>query len=177
LLVSEEFLKRFASVGGKVQIFQSALILKPEVIELSEGVRIDDYARIEGGLGLKIGQYVHISSFASILGGGKATVGDFSGIGQGAKLVTGLGHPFEANFPVLLPDDDVYHRMRGEITVGAFSFVAVNAVVLPGVEIGEGAIVAAGSVVTKNVPPWKVVAGIPARVVKERKNFLLKDSK
>ena len=46
-------------------------------------------------------------------------------------------------------------------------WVGVNATILPGVTIGEGAIVAAGAVVTKDVPPRTLVAGIPAKVVKE----------
>jgi len=63
-----DFLARFKSVGRWVQIFECALILNPEGIELADGVRIDDYARIEGGKGLVIGKYVHICSFSSIYG-------------------------------------------------------------------------------------------------------------
>ncbi|WP_263358973.1 acyltransferase [Acidicapsa ligni] len=47
------------------------------------------------------------------------------------------------------------------------SWIGLNAIVLKGVEIGEGAVVAAGSVVTKNVPSWTVVAGNPAKVIRE----------
>ena len=169
---TEEFMRRFAHVGQDVQVFHWALILKPEVIELSDGVRVDDYSRIEGGLGLRIGKYVHIASFASILGGGQAEVGDFSGIAQGARLITGMGHPFEDEFPAPLPSDDPYHRMRGQIVMGAYSFVAANAVIFPDVTIGEGGVVGAGSVVTKDVPPWTVVAGVPARAIRGREKFV-----
>lgn len=48
-------------------------------------------------------------------------------------------------------------------------WIGMNAIILKGVTIGEGAIVGAGSVVTKDVPPWTVVAGNPARVVKKLK--------
>ena len=61
---TKEFLAQFAFVGNDVQIFEQALILKPEVIQLGDGVRIDDFTRIEGGSGLRIGKYVHIASFA-----------------------------------------------------------------------------------------------------------------
>jgi acetyltransferase-like isoleucine patch superfamily enzyme len=44
-----------------------------------------------------------------------------------------------------------------------FAVIGPNATLLPGVEIGEGAFVAAGAVVTKDVPPWTMVAGVPAR--------------
>jgi acetyltransferase-like isoleucine patch superfamily enzyme len=47
------------------------------------------------------------------------------------------------------------------------AWLGLNVIVLKGVEIGEGAVVAAGSVVTKNVPPWTVVAGNPAKVIRE----------
>jgi acetyltransferase-like isoleucine patch superfamily enzyme len=169
---TKEFLAQFAFVGDDVQIFEQALILKPEVIQLADGVRIDDFTRIEGGSGLRIGKYVHIASFASILGGGEVQIGDFSGIGQGAKLITGVGHPFEDKFPVKLPEQDPYHRRRGKIVMGDYSFVAVNAVIMPDVMIGEGAIVGAGAVVTKNVLPWAIVVGAPAKVIGSREKFI-----
>ncbi len=168
---SPDFLKRFAFVGNDVQIFEMALILKPEAIRVQDSTRIDDFARIEGGMGLRIGRCVHIASFASILGGGEAEIGDFSGIAQGARLITGMGHPYEDQFPFQVPDSDPYHRARGKIVMGDYSFVAANAVILPNVVIGEGAVVAAGAVVTKDVPAWSVVGGVPARVIGERKNF------
>ena len=167
----EEFMRRFARVGKDVQVFYWALILKPEAIEIDDGVRIDDYSRIEGGSGLRIGKYVHIASFASILGGGSATIGDFSGIAQGARLITGMGHPFENRFPIALPSNDPYHRMQGKIVMEAYSFVAANAIIFPNIMIGEGAVVGAGSVVTKNVSPWRVVAGVPASVIGKRERF------
>ncbi|MCA9915563.1 MAG: hypothetical protein KC496_19550 [Anaerolineae bacterium] len=169
---SSEFLRRLKACGKDVQVFQNVLLLKPEMVELEDGVRIDDYARVEGGLGLSIGRYTHMASFASILGGGKTSVGAFAGIAQGARIVTGGGHPFWQHFPVAPPEDDYYHIVRGEVHIGDYAFVAANAVVVPGVTIGEGAIVAAGSVATRDVPPWTVVAGIPARIIKERRNFL-----
>jgi acetyltransferase-like isoleucine patch superfamily enzyme len=52
------------------------------------------------------------------------------------------------------------------------AFVGVNAIILPGVTIGRGAVVGAGSVVTRSVPPGAVVAGNPARVVKTREEYL-----
>lgn len=63
------YLKHFAHVGKGVKVFRYALVLRPEVIHLSDYVRIDDFARVEGGMGLRIGKYVHICSFASVYGG------------------------------------------------------------------------------------------------------------
>ena len=129
--------------------------------------RLDDYCRIEGGCGIVIGKYVHICSFASIYGGGKAVIGDYCGITQGARLITGteqLTGVMSASAPKKLRD-----TMRGVITMQPHSFIAANAVVLPNVTIGEGAVVSAGSLVRKDVESWVVVAGNPARVVSRRK--------
>lgn len=57
----------------------------------------------------------------------------------------------------------------GPIEIGADAFVGVRAVVMPGVSIGEGAVAGAAAVVTRDVPPWTVVAGSPARTIGTRR--------
>ena len=61
----EAFLAKLAQVGPDVTIFAGALLLRPELISVGEGSRIDDFTRIEGGQGVEIGAYVHVSSFCS----------------------------------------------------------------------------------------------------------------
>ena len=61
-----------------------------------------------------------------------------------------------------LPENDKDVIIENDVWVGA------NVTILKGVEIGEGSIVAAGSVVTKSVPPYSIVGGVPARVIKAR---------
>jgi acetyltransferase-like isoleucine patch superfamily enzyme len=163
---SDSFMQRFAHVGAGAQVFEFALVLKPESIWIGEGVRIDDYCRIEGGEGLRIGRCVHVSSFSSIFGGGRAEIGDYCGIAQGARLITGSEQQhavMSAAAPAELRDP-----MRGRIVLGAHAFVGTNAVVLPNVTIGEGAVVGAGALVMKDVPPWTVVVGNPARFAGKR---------
>ena len=85
--------------------------------------------------------------------GGRATVGKHCHIGAGAVLA-GVVEPASAK-PVIIEDN---------------CFVGANAVVIEGIHVGEGAVVAAGSVVINDVPAGAVVAGVPARIIKTKKD-------
>ncbi|NIM07292.1 MAG: acyltransferase [Armatimonadetes bacterium] len=80
-------------------------------------------------------------------------------ISQGAKLLTG-SHDY--NNPSL---QGLAHPIR----VGDFAWIGAYALILPGIEIGEGAVVGAGAVVSRNVPPYAIVAGNPAHIIGHRK--------
>ncbi len=54
------------------------------------------------------------------------------------------------------------------VTIGAYSWICSRSIILPGVTIGEGCVVASGAIVTKDVPPYSIVAGIPAKVIGKR---------
>jgi acetyltransferase-like isoleucine patch superfamily enzyme len=61
---------------------------------------------------------------------------------------------------------DWSHVPRRQVRIADKAWIGVRAMILKGVELGEGCVVAAGAVVTKDVPPWTLVAGVPARVVR-----------
>jgi acetyltransferase-like isoleucine patch superfamily enzyme len=83
-------------------------------------------------------------------------------------------HVFLGMGVVTTNDNDVYltrfglaaREQRGAPILRRFAAVGAGATILPGVEIGEGALVGAGAVVTRDVPPWTIVMGMPARVSK-----------
>jgi 2,3,4,5-tetrahydropyridine-2,6-dicarboxylate N-acetyltransferase len=119
---------------------------------IRDQVEIGDNAVIMMGavinIGAVIGEGTMIDMNAVL--GGRATVGKNCHIGAGAVLA-GVIEPPSAK-PVVIEDD---------VVIGA------NAVVLEGVTVGKGAVVAAGAIVIDDVPPYTVVAGTPARVIKE----------
>lgn len=67
------------------------------------------------------------------------------------------------------PDSEDFAGVEKPVTIEDYAWIATRALVLPGVKIGRGAIVAAGAVVTKDVPPNAIVGGNPARLIRERK--------
>ena len=122
---------------------------------IRDQVEIGDNAVIMMGAVINIGAEVGEGSMIDMgaILGGRALVGKHCHIGAGTVLA-GVVEPPSAQ-PVVIEDD---------VLIGA------NAVVLEGVRVGKGAIVAAGAVVTKDVEPYTVVAGTPARKIKDVKD-------
>ncbi len=85
-------------------------------------------------------------------------LGDYVGWGPGAKVLGSAHTGLPADVPVVKTDLEIR-----PVRVGPWADIGTNAVLLPGVTVGKGAIVGAGAVVTRNVPPFAVVAGVPAR--------------
>lgn len=149
-------------------IYAPVLILKPEVVQIGANARIDSFVKIEGGIGVSIGSYAHIGSFVSVnIGGGRLSIGAHAGIASGARLLGGSNMPGTWSMSAASPAE-MQHVVRKTTTIGAYAFVASNAVVLPGVTLGEGAVLGAGGVATKDIPPWQVWGGVPAHYIKDR---------
>ncbi len=68
----------------------------------------------------------------------------------------------------MLPNFDVF----GRVTIGDWVYIGTNSLIMPGVTIGDGALIAAGSVVTKSVPPKVVVGGNPARIISTIEKYI-----
>jgi len=122
-----------------VSVFPTVRIWNPEMITMGSHVAIDDAVNLYSVDRITIGTKVAISREAFIC--------------TASHDVSHLNRPLKTA-PVTIQDG---------VWIGA------RAIILPGITIGEGAIVAAGAVVTKDVPSFTIVAGNPAKVVKERK--------
>lgn len=158
----------FASCGDDVTIYELTRILGPEAMHLGNHIVIDDFCFIDGRAGLTIGDYVHIAGFVSIAGQGELKLGDFSFLSAGSRLVTGSDAFDGTGLVGPTVPDDLRNVTRGRIELGKHAGLGTNAVVLPNVSIGEGTIVGAGAVVTKDLPPWTICVGTPARPVRDR---------
>lgn len=158
----------FKSMGEGVRVYSLAKIVKQEVIEIGDHSMIDDFTFIYGGAGIKIGRYVHIASFVSIIGGGELEIGDYAAIAAGARLITGTDtYEGGARMSAALPPEQRNVQLK-KIIIGKDAFIGTNAVVHPGVTIGEGAVVGSCSLVLKDCEPWTIYAGVPCRPIGRR---------
>lgn len=138
-----------------------------ELMERLTGKRIDDTFRLfppfytDFGKNISIGKDVFINSGCHFQDQGGITIGDGTLIGHNVVLAT-INHDL----------DPANNRKNhyAPITIGNHVWIGSNATILPGVTIGEWSVVAAGAVVTKDVPPYTVVGGVPVKVLKTVRN-------
>ena len=125
---------------------------------------VEDFACLNNAVGdLIIGDYTRIGMGDTIIG--PVQIGNHVNLAQNVT-VTGLNHNFEL-VDKRIDEQGINKKL---IVIEDNVWVGANAVILPGVTLGYHSIVAAGSVVTRSIPPYCVCAGIPARVIK-RYNF------
>lgn len=114
--------------------------------------------------GHPIGKDVYIGEDLIIIGGRVATnkviIGDRVAISPRVTLIT-ASHPEHSKMRRYIGDKE------GKIFIHDDAWIGAGAIILPNVTIGEGAVVGAGAVVTKNVPPYTIVAGVPAKEIKK----------
>jgi maltose O-acetyltransferase len=108
--------------------------------------------------GLRIGSYCRINRDCTLDGRGSLTIGNNVSISPGVTILTAQ-HFYDA------PDFALDNRAS---TIEDHAWIGTNAMIMPGVTVGRGAVVAAGAVVTKDVAPLGIVGGIPARPIGRR---------
>lgn len=158
----------FRKIGRDVVIWPWAKIVRPEAIEIGDSVIIDDFVFLAGGEATTLGSFVHIAAHTLITGGGRFLMEDFAGLSGGVRIYTGnedylggcLTNP-AVPAPYRVP-------IRSQVVLRRHAIVGANAIILPGVEIGEGAVVGAASLVKGDCAPWTIYAGVPARPIKTR---------
>lgn len=141
LLFQTTFLYRFRSVGRDCRLDRS-LFVYPGRVSLGNRVYVGRYCYLDGDI----------------------TIGDFTMLASSVAVVGG-DHAFDRR-DVLMIDSGREHWKPTRI--GRDCWIGHGAILLNGITIGDGSIVAAGSVVLADVPPLSIVAGNPARVVRSR---------
>lgn len=139
-------------------IGQGSLIGKNTIIAICSGPnKIHSY--------LKIGENTYIGELNNIrASGGYIIIGSNCLISQHITMVAS-GHEYKKD---ILISKQGWNVIKRNIVIEDDVWIGANTVILPGIRIKEGAVIGAGSVVTKDVPPYAIVAGNPAKILKYR---------
>lgn len=158
----------FAKVGRGPKIHPSCVFVVADKISLGDNVRIDPFCVITAAEPLRIGGNVHIGSHCSIVAAAGVDISDFASVSHGVRLFS-ESDDLAAS---ALIGAQVPRALRviksGQIRLAAHSCIGASAIVLPGVTVGEGAVVGALSLVRADLEPWSVNAGVPSRQVGRR---------
>ena len=152
------------SFGDGVRVGRAVVCMHPETFSIGRGVFIGDQTMIQGRFdgSCVIGDQVWIGP-QSYFDARDLVIEDHVGWGPGAKVLGSQHTGIPTDVPIVRTDLEIK-----PVRIGAWADIGVNAVILPGVTVGQGAIVGAGAVVTEDVAPFTIVAGVPARLLRHR---------
>ena len=149
--------------GCKIHADASVDASRSAGVSLGDKVTLNRFAYVQGGNGgVRLGNRVEINNFSIINGTGGVDIGDDTLVGPGVRIISyqhrhALAATIRSQAVDALP-----------IRIGRDCWLGANCVILAGVSIGDGAVVAAGAVVREDVPAQAIVAGVPATVKKFR---------
>lgn len=169
--LDEEELRRLGvgSVGSNVRVSEHATIVGLANVSLGSNIRIDSHVVILSRRGeFRVGDNVHIEPASSIVAHRGVTLGSYCTISHGVRLFTESADYSGASFTNVFPDGRFSNPKAGAIVVGNHVIIGGNSVVMPGVEVGEGAAIGALSFVRNSVEGWSIYAGNPLRRLGDR---------
>lgn len=148
--------------------FEPIVKTKPDMISIGHGSRIDSFVKLEGGMGLRIGRYVHIASFAHVgIGGGIVELSDYSAVASHVMIISGSNQIDAKSMSACAPME-LQRVERSFVMLKEYAVALAGCIIFPGVTLHEGAVAAAGAVVTKDIPAWEIWAGSPAKFLRKR---------
>jgi len=156
---------KLAACGEGVVFEPGALVFHPENVRIGNDVYVGHYAILKGYYQneLSIGDGAWIGQAAFLHAAGGIVVGRAVGIGPHACILTSTHGEVARGAPIMAGAIET-----ARVVLGDGCDLGIGAIVLPGVTVGEGAQVGAGAVVTRDVEPYAIVAGNPARVLRRR---------
>lgn len=163
----------FKEVGKNVLISRKASIYGSQHISIGDNTRIDDFCILSGNI--SIGSNVHISAYCALYGAKAGIIlKDYSGLSARCTLYAETDD-FDGT-ALVGPMVEIQHRklIVGCIEIEKYVQVGAGCVILPKVNIGEGASIGSMSLINKSLEPWSIYIGIPARKLRDRSKDLLK---
>lgn len=161
----------FKSVGENVLLSRKASIYGASHISIGNNVRIDDFCILSGHI--KLGSHIHISAYVALYGAEGIELEDYTGISPHSTIYSAMDD-FSGEYLIgPIHPEGTTNVTGGPVILRRFSQIGASCVVFPNLEVGEGAVVGAMSLVRCSLSPWTINIGVPARPIKERKRTIL----
>jgi acetyltransferase-like isoleucine patch superfamily enzyme len=158
---------RHIVLGDDVRIHRGSILEasgKSRSLIVGDGCRVERYVTMQVRMGhIKIGRNVYVATYAILRGDGGLEIGDHVLISPQVVIMAG-NHVFQNPYLPIREQGETHKGIRIEDDV----WIGCGAKILDGVTLGRGSVVGAGAVVTKNIPPFSLAVGVPARVIARR---------
>lgn len=162
----------FAALGRNVRISDRAAIYGAAEMQIGDHSRIDDFCVLSGRI--VIGRNVHVAPFGLIAGGTPGVVlEDFAGLAYRVSIFAQSDDYSGATLTNPTVPVRFKQEVRAAVRIGRHVILGTGSIICPGVDLGDGSAVGAGSLVLKSCPPWTILAGSPAHKLKDRRQDLL----
>lgn len=132
------------------------------------GTRISSSAYITDKSKLDIGDNVWVNHNARIDASGRVKIGDGCQIGYGAMILSHSSHMairLNGSAYIKMDINERLGYIHKSVEIGEYTFIGGGSAIMPGVKVGKGCVVGVNSVVTKDIPDYSIVAGVPAKVI------------
>ena len=159
--------------GNNIKVSKLARIYNPSNLTLHNNIRIDDFTILSGKGNIEIGNYIHIGPHCYISSYTNIKFLDYSGLASGGKLF-GSSDDYSGKFltgPTV--PSKFLGTIYGDIILNKHVIIGAGSIILPKIILGEGTAVGSLSLVNKNTEEWKIYAGNPAKIIKNREKKCL----
>lgn len=166
-IMGENVLDKVKYCGKNVRVYNLSKIINPQYAMLDDHCIIYDYTFIDAQKSFKLGKYSEITWHCLIEGASFVHIGDRCFLGPGTKIL-GSTYKFDGYYSVQHLPNGTSEVRYGGVTIKDDAYIGANCVIMPGVTIGEGALIGACSFVNRDVEPWSIYLGSPARKIRDR---------
>lgn len=165
----------FKHIGSNIKISQDARVYDPQNVSIGNNVRIDDFAILSASNGwIEIGDHIQICHNSHLAGANGITIMDFSSMAANT-IIYSSSDDYSGDYLTsqVLPKQYT-NDLGGPVIIGQHTIIGAGCTILGGVNIGEGCSIGAMSLILKDLDPWGIYVGVPARKLKDRNKQLLK---